>query len=45
MGELKVEGYGLKVTERVPLVVRPNKANARYLRTKKEKMGHKISVE
>ena len=35
-----LEGYGLKVTERVPLVVKPNSSNARYLKTKKEKMGH-----
>jgi len=39
-----LEGYGLKVVERIPLVVKPNRANARYLRTKKEKMGHVISV-
>ena len=39
-----LEGYGLKVTERVPLVVKPNKANARYLRTKREKMGHEIKI-
>ncbi|MBU4488600.1 MAG: bifunctional 3,4-dihydroxy-2-butanone-4-phosphate synthase/GTP cyclohydrolase II [Candidatus Omnitrophica bacterium] len=35
-----LEGYGLKVTERVPLVVSPNKVNKRYLATKKEKLGH-----
>ncbi len=39
-----LEGYGLEVIERVPLVVRPNKANKRYLRTKKEKLGHEIKV-
>jgi 3,4-dihydroxy 2-butanone 4-phosphate synthase / GTP cyclohydrolase II len=39
-----LEGYGLKVVERVPLIVRPSKSNKRYLRTKKEKLGHKISV-
>ncbi len=39
-----LEGYGLKVIERVPLVVRPNKDNKKYLRTKKEKMGHHITV-
>ncbi len=36
-------GYGLEVVENVPLEVVPNPHNARYLRTKKEKMGHTIS--
>lgn len=39
-----LEGYGLEVVERVPLIVRPSKSNKRYLRTKKEKLGHEISV-
>jgi 3,4-dihydroxy 2-butanone 4-phosphate synthase/GTP cyclohydrolase II len=39
-----LEGYGLEVIERVPLVVTPSSANRRYLRTKKEKLGHVISV-
>lgn len=39
-----LEGYGLEVVERLPLVVKPNRANKRYLRTKKEKMGHVIKV-
>lgn len=37
-----LEGYGLKVVERVPLEIKANKANERYLKVKKEKMGHKI---
>lgn len=35
-----LEGYGLSVIERVPIVIKPNKENARYLATKAEKMGH-----
>jgi 3,4-dihydroxy 2-butanone 4-phosphate synthase/GTP cyclohydrolase II len=35
-----LEGYGLTVSERVPLEVKPTRANLRYLRAKKEKMGH-----
>jgi 3,4-dihydroxy 2-butanone 4-phosphate synthase/GTP cyclohydrolase II len=35
-----LEGYGLKVTERVHIEMQPNPKNARYLRTKKEKLGH-----
>lgn len=39
-----LEGYGLKVTERVPIHVAPTKTNKRYLRTKREKLGHVLSV-
>ena len=35
-----LEGYDLEIVERVPLVCCPNKDNERYLRTKREKMGH-----
>lgn len=35
-----LEGFGLKVTGRVPLQSRPNPDNIGYLRTKKERMGH-----
>lgn len=37
-----LSGYGLEVTERVPIVIEPGKHNEFYLRTKKEKMGHLI---
>lgn len=35
-----LEGYGLKVVERVPLKVESHPQTERYLKTKKEKMGH-----
>jgi len=35
-----LEGYGLKITRRLPLKVRPNKSNRRYLNTKKIKLNH-----
>jgi 3,4-dihydroxy 2-butanone 4-phosphate synthase/GTP cyclohydrolase II len=35
-----IEGYGLKVVERVPIEIQPRAANVKYLRTKKNKMGH-----
>ncbi len=35
-----LEGYGLEIIERVPLEIKPNTLNQRYLKTKKEKLGH-----
>jgi 3,4-dihydroxy 2-butanone 4-phosphate synthase/GTP cyclohydrolase II len=35
-----LEGYGLKVAEQVPIRVKPNPHNAKYLKTKRQKMGH-----
>ncbi len=35
-------GYGLEIVERIPIVMEPNEENKRYLRTKKEKLGHLI---
>jgi 3,4-dihydroxy 2-butanone 4-phosphate synthase/GTP cyclohydrolase II len=35
-----LEGYGLQVTGREPLPVRPHPENLRYLRTKRDRMGH-----
>jgi len=37
-----LEGYGLKVTERVPIVVKPHKENIKYLQTKRDKLSHLI---
>ena len=38
-----IEGYGLKVVERVPIEIPPREANERYLRTKKTKLGHLLN--
>ena len=35
-----LEGYGLEIVEQVPIKVKPNPHNARYLKTKRQKMGH-----
>lgn len=40
-----LEGYGLEVVSRVPIECRPNRRNIGYLKTKKKKMGHLLSVE
>lgn len=37
-----LEGYGLKITERVPIVVKPHKENIKYLQTKRDKLSHLI---
>jgi len=37
-----LDGYGLAITERVPMPVRATKENLRYLRTKRDRMGHEL---
>jgi 3,4-dihydroxy 2-butanone 4-phosphate synthase/GTP cyclohydrolase II len=37
-----LQGYGLDIVERVPLEMNPNAVNERYLRTKRDKLGHLI---
>jgi 3,4-dihydroxy 2-butanone 4-phosphate synthase/GTP cyclohydrolase II len=39
-----IEGYGLKIIERVALEIKPNERNLEYLRTKKEKLGHVLHL-
>jgi 3,4-dihydroxy 2-butanone 4-phosphate synthase/GTP cyclohydrolase II len=39
-----IEGYGLRIVERVPLEIKPNKNNLEYLRTKKKKLGHVLHL-
>ena len=38
-----IESYGLKVIERIPIETEPNPENAKYLETKKFKMGHLLT--
>jgi len=37
-----LDGYGLTIVDRVPLPIRPNAENLRYLRTKRDRMGHEL---
>jgi len=39
-----MEGYGVTVVERVPIQIKPNETNVRYLKTKKDKMGHLLEI-
>ncbi len=39
-----IEGYGLEVVERVPIEITPCESNEFYLSTKKEKLGHMLSI-
>ncbi len=39
----KIEGlekYGIEIVARVPIIIKPNKNNRKYLKTKQEKLGH-----
>ena len=39
-----LDGFGLQIVERVPLHTTPNPENLRYLRTKRERMGHLLEL-
>ena len=38
-------GYGLEIIKNIPIECNPNKHNIKYLRTKRDKMGHKILID
>lgn len=40
-----LEAYGLEIIENVPIEIEPNEYNLRYLKTKKEKMGHTLHIK
>jgi len=40
-----LEGYGLTVVERIPIIIKPNSYNLRYLETKRKKLGHLLKME
>ncbi len=37
-----IQGYGLEITEKVPLITPVNKYNRKYMNTKRDKMGHEL---
>jgi len=37
-----LNGYGLEIVNRIPIEIPPNKSNEKYLKTKRDKLGHII---
>jgi 3,4-dihydroxy 2-butanone 4-phosphate synthase/GTP cyclohydrolase II len=40
-----LEGYGLSIADRVPIEAAPNQRNLKYLKTKRDKMGHLLRIK
>ena len=40
-----LEGFGLRVVDRVPIEITPNQHNLKYLTTKRDKMGHLLNLD
>lgn len=40
-----LEAYGLEIVENVPIEIQPNEYDYKYLRTKKERMGHTLNLD
>ncbi|MCX6272045.1 MAG: bifunctional 3,4-dihydroxy-2-butanone-4-phosphate synthase/GTP cyclohydrolase II [Bacteroidetes bacterium] len=40
-----LSGYGIEILDNIPLKIKPNKHNIKYLTTKKEKMGHDLELD
>ncbi len=40
-----LKGYGLEIVQRIPTNIPPRKENIKYLKTKREKMGHLLDIE
>lgn len=42
---VSLDGYGLNIVERVPIEIVPNEHNLRYLTTKRDKLGHELTLK
>jgi len=42
--KIGLEGYGLEITDLVPLEIEPNKHNTFYMKTKRDKLGHNLDT-
>lgn len=40
-----LSGYGIQIIQRIPIETKPDENNIKYLKTKKQKLGHKIKLE
>ncbi len=40
-----LEGYGIRVVDRIPIETNPHMENLHYLKTKKQKLGHLLSIK
>lgn len=40
-----LSAFGLEIIETIPLLIKPNKYNLRYLKTKQDKMGHTLNID
>lgn len=38
-------GYGIEIVENIPIIIKPNKYNKYYLKTKQDKMGHTLNIK
>jgi len=40
-----LSAHGIQIQDTIPIIIEPNEINKRYLKTKQEKMGHKLHIE